>query len=338
MKRPIAYCGALLTLLGANLLAARNSSAEPASEAEPVNKVNSLLAEADKALAEGHIDQACRKFEDALTLTRTATILVNAGKCQQLLGKTASAWRHFTSATILAGGLGDTTLEDRSRELASKLAPRLSKLRIDVLAPFPEQRVECNGILIPRAEWGVLTPVDPGDLRCVASAPERLSLDLQITIGAEADVRVLVIPQLKDGAVQPSPPQEQRPITPPVSEQPKEVKSPVGVIAFVSTAVGVVGIGTGIAFGVMTLIEVGDAEENPLLCPNKLCSKAGRIAIDEAEAKGIASTVAFTVGGLGLATGVTLFLLREFGVLGAQQPAVLPVVGHGSFGLEFSFD
>ena len=161
MKRPIAYCGALISLLGANLLAAPNSSAEPAPEAAPTNEVNNLLAEADKALAEGQIDQACRKFEDALTLTRTATILVSAGKCQQLLGKTASAWRHFTSATILAGGLGDTTLEDRARELASKLAPRLSKLRIDVLAPFPEQRVECNGVVIPRAEWGVLTPVDP---------------------------------------------------------------------------------------------------------------------------------------------------------------------------------
>jgi hypothetical protein len=329
------YRAALFSFLAINVFISSASAAEPATEPERPNKVGELTAEADKALAEGRVERACRSFEEALTLTRTAELLISAGKCQQLLGKTASAWRHFTSATILAGSASDTTLEDRARELASRLAPRLSKLRIDVLAPLPEQRVECNGVVIPRTEWGVLTPVDPGELHCLASAPGRTASDLQLTIGAEADIRVLIIPQLKEVTKQPPPPQS----TPPTSEQqPQEPKSPVGVIAFVTTAVGVVGIGTGIAFGVMTLVEVGDAEENPLLCPNKLCTKAGRIALDEAEAKGITSTVAFTVGGLGLATGATLFLLREFGIIGTQQPAVSPVVGYGSLGLEVAFD
>jgi hypothetical protein len=114
--------------------------------------------------------------------------------------------------------------------------------------------------------------------------------------------------------------------------------SPIGVVAFLTTSVGLVGVATGIAFGVMTINEVADAKEDPALCPNLVCSKAGRIAVDEAEAKGIVSTVTLSIGGAALATGVTLFLLRHFEIIDAPAPTAPKVgVGPGWVSVELAF-
>ena len=56
----------------------------------------------------------------------------------------------------------------------------------------------------------------------------------------------------------------------------------------------------------------GEAEDEETLCPDKACTPLGRLAIDEAETKGIASTVSFAIGGTALATGITLFLIDAF--------------------------
>lgn len=310
-----------LTTIPATVRADRAAVEEepaPPKVEDPVSAADRETKEkAELALSQGRVDEACVLFE-SLTRSEQPLALIDAGKCFAIAGKTASAYKRYTRASIAAASRGEVGLEDRARDLASKLVPTLSKLRVDVLGATQDLVVTINGAPMPRSEWGVLGHADPGTLAVRATADGKAPFETSLTLGPNGDAQVLVIPALKA----PSEVQEPPPVVPPPQVTPERTEkvSPIGIAAFVTTAFGVVGLGTGIAFGVMTLSEVAEAEENPSLCPNKVCSEAGRAIVDEAETKGIISTAMFVFGGATLATGGTLFLLRELGVIDHDEP------------------
>ncbi len=296
---------------------------------------------AEFAMSQGRIDEACVLL-DTLTKSEQPLALIDAGQCYALAGKSASAYKRYTRASIAAASRGETSLEDRARDLAGKLVPSLSKLRVDVMAATADLAVTLNGVPFPKSEWGVLAHVDPGPIALRATADGKSPFETSVVVGPNGDAQVIVVPLLKAPSIQPPGHEKLEPRPSPPAETTSRV-SPIGIAAFLTTAFGVVGVGTGIAFGVMTLSEVGEAEENPALCPGKICSEAGRAVIDEAETKGIVSTAMFAIGGASLATGATLFLLREFGVIDtapAQAPSPLPRVSVTpvSLGATWRFD
>ncbi|NUP10420.1 MAG: tetratricopeptide repeat protein [Polyangiaceae bacterium] len=279
----------------------------PSAEAPPAHA--GILASARAALDAGKIDEACALFDKAADAGAGSEALLAAGQCHELQGRTASAWKRYSDATRAAAKEGVVDREDRARSLASKIAPRLSKLRIDVLAPIAGLTVRRNGVVVDAETYGSLVPVDPGTYAVVATAPDRQDYAASVVVGGDADARVIVVPMLPpkgsatiNSTMEPVGPRRDGVV---------RTSSPLGVAGFVTTSFGAVGIAMGTVFGVMAMNEVGDAEEDPLLCPNKVCTKAGAAVIDEARTKSTVSTVAFSVGGVSLAAGVTIFLVRE---------------------------
>ena len=61
--------------------------------------------------------------------------------------------------------------------------------------------------------------------------------------------------------------------------------------------------------GGLTLADADKARSDPTLCPNNLCTPAGREVVNGAETKGLVSTVLLAAGGVMAAGGVTLFLV-----------------------------
>jgi len=303
-----------------------------------------VLAEARAQLEGGRVEDACRTLEKGLTEARVYEVLIAAGQCHELLGKTATAFGEFAEASSLAEREGATDKQDRARAMASKLAPRIPKLRIDVIAATLDQIVKRNGAVVPRSDWGKLVFADPGTHVVTASATSRREFSAQVSLGADGDVRVVLVTALVD---QNAPPSDAKPVkqepkaAPPKGDGRTETLDPISVAAFVTTSVGLVGLALGTVFGVMTLSEVGDAEDDPLLCPNKVCSKAGRAVIDEAETKGAVATAAFVVGGVSLATGITLFLVKELAipapVIETKGVFIEPVLSPEWFGVRVSF-
>jgi hypothetical protein len=307
-----------------------------------------VLAESRAKLDAGRVDEACALLEAAIAKERGSNLLLAAGQCHELQGKTATAYAELLAASSAAEKEGATETQDRARSLASKLVPRLSKLRIDVLAPAGDQVVKRDGQLVPREDWGKLVFVDPGAHAVSASASGRRDFSTQINVGAEADVRVVLVGELVDLNVkQPEPkakpgPEPAKPVDGlKASDGRTETIDPMGLAAFTTSGVGLVGLVMGITFGVMALNDVGDAEDDPLLCPNKVCSKAGRAVIDEAETKATVSTVGFVVGGVSLATGITLFLVRELAMpapkVETKQATIEAVISPGWSGVRVSF-
>jgi hypothetical protein len=240
---------------------------------------------ADAALTEGRVDEACKLYDEVLAASPDAEVALRAGKCHELAGRTATAYKRFTRAALLAAG--NVALEDRARELASRLASKLSKLRVDVLVPEDGLSITVNGEPLPREQWRKLLPTDPGPIRVRAERPGAPPFEAQVTLGGAADAQVVVVRDVAPsdgggGGAGGTGGTGGAGSEPPPSDGRVETVSPIGVVAFLTTSVGLVGVATGIAFGVMTINEVADAKEDPALCPNLVCSKAGRIAVDVA--------------------------------------------------------
>jgi hypothetical protein len=109
--------------------------------------------------------------------------------------------------------------------------------------------------------------------------------------------------------------------------------------AFVAFGVGAVGLGLGTVFALQANGKYTDAND---MCPNFPCQltqadadKRQSLADDGDKAKTI-SLVGFIAGGLGVATGVTLFVLSN-GQNKQAAVTVSPVVGFGSAALRGTF-
>ena len=77
------------------------------------------------------------------------------------------------------------------------------------------------------------------------------------------------------------------------------------VLALVATGIGVAGIGTGTAFGVVALSRKNAAQSE---CPGQCATQDGVNKWNDVVAAGNISTIGFVVGGVGLAAGVAWWL------------------------------
>jgi hypothetical protein len=116
--------------------------------------------------------------------------------------------------------------------------------------------------------------------------------------------------------------------------------------AYIALGVGVVGLGAGTIFGLSAKSKYEEANDitndnqncppsGPCELPGPLFDKREQLGKDGDSAKTL-SLVGFIAGGVGVATGVTLFILSDK----KEQPAaakVEPYLGIGNLGVRGSF-
>ena len=100
------------------------------------------------------------------------------------------------------------------------------------------------------------------------------------------------------------------------------------VLAVVAGGIGLVGIGVGTAFGLQALSKHKDAEN---ACPSTCTTPAGVSLWHDAVTAGNLSTVAFIVGGVGIASAAVLWLTAGSSNASSTQVGVGVRVGPGSF-------
>jgi hypothetical protein len=93
------------------------------------------------------------------------------------------------------------------------------------------------------------------------------------------------------------------------------------VLAVVAAGVGVVGIGVGSVFGLQSMSKHSDASAK---CPGACSDQAGVDLWNDARSAGNLSTIAFAVGGVGLATGAILWFTAKSPHATAMHAAVGP--------------
>jgi serine/threonine-protein kinase len=250
-----------------------------------VAKAEAAFDEGRALLRQGRAREACPKLEESQRLDPGLGTQLNLAACYERLGRFASAHALFVEVAAGARQHGQDERERVARARATALEAKVSQLVIGVPAGAgPELHVERDGAELPRAEWNVLMPVDPGLHRVRAWGPGVGEWSTEVRVDDEGKLHEVAIPF-----------NDARPFLAPLHRK-------IGVAA---AGVGVAGVLVGSFFGLRALAKKGDAERAG--CDGRACDTAeGGELRDEARSAGNVATLAMSIGAASLAAGAIL--------------------------------
>ena len=252
----------------------------PAAHAEDRALATELFLRGRELLAAGRIDEACEKFRASHALDPSGGAILNLAVCDEARQRTATAWSEFREALSLARRDQRADRIAFAEEHLASLEPRLSRLR--VVVQDSEASVLRDGAALPAAAWGESVPIDPGPHVIEARAPGRIAVRVVVSLGPNADARVVTIRVL--ARVAPPPP--------PVHRTPRIVLG-LGLGAVAASVVGTVA-------GVHAIAERRASDH---LCAGG-CDEEGVRFNERAQTWADVSTVAFVVAGVATAVAV----------------------------------
>ncbi len=177
-------------------------------------------------------------------------------------------------------------------------------------------KVTMDGELLADRLDGTALGIDPGEHKFVFEMAGQPPIEKQFVVRESQKNRHELITFEQSGAPQPPPtavpalsPAPSAATTPtPVSPASSERSSSLGaqrVAALIVGGIGVVGVGIGSVFGIEAISKKSDANS---VCSGATCStQDGSSRWSDAKSAGNISTVAFIVGGVGLAGGAALW-------------------------------
>ncbi len=309
--------------------------ASPPAHADDSAAAQALFDEAKKAMAAHRYADACPKLEESLRLQEAVGTRLNLADCYEHEGKLASAWSKYLEVSTKARAAGQTARARIARDRAAALASKLSNLVIDVTASRAEGlEIRRDGTVVGDAEWGVAIPADAGTHTVEASAPGRKPWSETVIVTDGATTARVSVPDLERLPAEPSAvaPAAIAPVSAPPEPAAPPSEPPHGnglkIAAFVAGGVGVVGVGAGSVFGLLSLMKHNDASK--LCAPPGPCEdQSGVDAWRKAYDFGNVANVAFVAGGVGLVAGAVLWFASAKSA-GKQDTAGQLVVGPGS--------
>src|SRR5207244_597481 len=131
------------------------------------------------------------KLAESQRLDPGGGTILNLAICHEALGKTASAWVEFLEALRIATLDGRGDREALAREHLLQIAPRLSRIRIEVPAEARAEGLEIalNGVKLAEAAWGTPVPVDPGEQTVEVTAPKKVPWRTVAVVASDGDAQ-----------------------------------------------------------------------------------------------------------------------------------------------------
>lgn len=256
----------------------------------------SAHAQLNAAAAQARFDRGrelflARNFAGALEEFRAANELVGSpntrlylARCLRELGRLADAFVEFQRAAAEAADRATqepryASTRDNARAEGNALQARLGRLTLRVSSPPENLTITVNTHAVARPAWGLATPVDPGSLAVVASAPGFTEFRRTFTV---AEGEALEVPIVLTRAATPEPPAraiDPPPrLPPPLPLQPPEtveVRTTVGGGARIAGGVLLgVGVGAVAAFAGLAAAAQGRYNELQMQCGAAGCSQA----------------------------------------------------------------
>ena len=284
-----------------------------------------------KALMDqGHVAEACAKFEESVALVRRGGALLNLAVCRETEGRNATALRLFEEARALALADGRADRVELADEKIKDVRSRLSWLTVELppgVLPL-ELAIRCDGERMTEATWGAPTAVDPGPHTVVATAPGRVSFRAVTVVGDTGDRQTVQVPAL---AVDPSTLSATAPPQPDLSPPPPAWRKP---LAWTAVGVGTAGAIAGGIFGVAALVESHASKSQCL--SDDVCSEGGFERNRAAHTDASIANVAIPVGLVAFGAGLSL-LLTSRSAASSSQKAAAAGKPHGAAGARVVF-
>ena len=309
-----ALCGAALQVTSIGVARADEDTATETAAARTLAVDGLKLAQAGKC------DEAVPKLERAEKLHHSAIVLSRLGECEVSMGKLVEGTEMLRKVLREPLPANPTPALSKAYERAQTVLdaakPKIAGLTVSVPSPPSDLRLTVDGQVIANTLVDSELPADPGDHVVEASAPGFLKATAKVTLGSadkktvslklDADPNATApapVSANQDLTAAPAPPVASRPAVAAPSALPAEpAPAPSHAAAYVSWGVGLVGVGVGTAFGVMTL-----KDKHNLQCDGNSCPASQRDAVNSAKRSGTISTIAFGVGGAGLVLGTVLY-------------------------------
>lgn len=288
---------------------ALTASAAPAQTASEKAAAEALFQEAASMMQDGHVAEACSKYQASQELDPALGTLLRLADCYDRVGKSASAWALFVEAQAVAQRANQPERAEIATTRSGELKERLSMLTLKLDdGEVPEGlSIRVNRAEIPQPSWGTALPFDPGQVTIKVSAPGYQEWSTQVVVPVGPDQTTVTIPPLK--AV----PRAPTKASAPTGAAAATMKEPEGsstatTLGYVAGGVGLAGLA---AAGVLGYRAYSLNQDSLDLCaqddPNA-CTTEGKELRDRAAGYGAISTIVGGVGGALLVTGVVLVL------------------------------
>ncbi len=292
-----------------------------------------------------------KRFADAVDLFTRAEALVQSpvhllyiARANTELGRLVKAQEAYIKIvrTQLEPGSPNAfkkAVSEAEAEL-ERLKPRIPQVTVHVTgAEGAPPEVFVDGEAVPPVMVGVAMPIDPGTRKFEARAEGMVPAERELVVeeGQQSEVEL----ELVAAPTQVAPSISEATSSDVAIAPPRQDDSNAMLIgAWSGVAVGVVGVGLGTWFFVDKLGIESDADDLAAQC-SRSCQEPQRSEIEQkdqdAADAGTKALIAYAVGGIGFAAGVTLFVLSGSESDVAQGPTVAPWVGLGSVGFRGRF-
>ena len=333
-----------------------------------VSNVSLAVSDAERAGARAAANQGADAFDqgkwaEAVELFGRAEALVHSPIHLSYIARAQLKLGHWVEAYELFNRIKREPLEapvstpvsnavaDANRQL-SMLDAQLPYVTLIVKGTDTQGvSVTMDGAAVPNALIGVLHPVNPGTHKFRAASATQASPEQTVEVkpAARQTVELVLAPTATAVPVTPAAVAAAQPAAapepPPEPASGSSSGSALRIGGYVGLGVGALGVGLGTVFLLSASSKQKDADAAFDACAGKACSQADRANIDAldsdaASGKTLALT-SFVVGGLSLATGVTLLVLggkpKSSEPTAQLAPRVQPWIGYRSLGLSGTF-
>jgi hypothetical protein len=143
-------------------------------------------------------EEACPKIAESQRIEPRVGTLLNLAVCHEQTGKVATAWVQYQQVLTSARAEGQTERERLATERIAAIEGRVPWLTLGVSTgeePVHGLSVRLDGAPLEPMAWNREMPVDPGEHRAVATAPERKTWELQFTL-REGQRKTIDVPPL----------------------------------------------------------------------------------------------------------------------------------------------
>lgn len=277
--------------------------------ATETTQADQLFSEGRELLEKGRFAEACEKFRQSEEASPAIGTLINLGYCYEQIARYKSAMDAYVEAETLAKRGHDDKRASFARERFNAAEPKALKLVVRVAdAASTGIEVKRNNVVVPPAQWGTPTAVDPDDFVITASAPGRTPWRGGVVGRGEGAVMTIIIPTLGDdrgGGADGS-----RAATGGGGIGSLGTKKLVA-LGLGGVALGTIGAGTALAFGAKSRYDDSLAHcdgDSPSRCDDRGVSEQ-----QGAVAQGNVATVLIAIGVLCIGSGAYLWLTDDDG-------------------------
>lgn len=268
---------------------------DDATEKQRDNAKKSYI-EGIEALDAGDNEKALELFTLSYGTVASPNSQLMVGRVLVKLGRQTEAYREFAAVLEKAKRLAETeekyaaTAEAAQKEI-DDLSSKLAFVKVQ-----PGTRVSIDDREIPSGDIGAPLPYEPGTVTVAMTHSDGSQSSTELTLAAGQTSELTAAP----------PPKSEPPPAPPPPPVVKQEGVPKRTLAYVSGAIGVVGLAT---FGAFTYLH--DPARNREGCTQGFCPET---TISNAKVSGAYQSLAFAglgIGVVGLGTGAYLFFSSE---------------------------